>query len=104
MARALGEYEIRGVRTTIPFFRGLLQDPEFRAGRCDTTFVDRLLERGGPPAPDRPADAELVAAIAVALHVSEGGAPPPRGGLEAGAVDPWGAQARAEALRSWPTP
>ena len=48
MARALREYQVLGIRTTIPFFQWLMRQPEFREGRYDTTYLDRLLaERGG---------------------------------------------------------
>jgi acetyl-CoA carboxylase, biotin carboxylase subunit len=43
MTRALGEYEVLGVRTTIPFFLWLMQEPDYLAGRYDTTYLDRLL-------------------------------------------------------------
>ncbi len=48
MLRALAEYEVLGVRTTIPFFLWLLRQPDFLASRFDTTYLDRLLaERRG---------------------------------------------------------
>jgi acetyl-CoA carboxylase biotin carboxylase subunit len=48
MARALGEYQVVGIRTTIPFFLWLMQQPDYLAGRYDTTYLDRLLvERRG---------------------------------------------------------
>jgi acetyl-CoA carboxylase biotin carboxylase subunit len=43
MQRALDEFIIEGVHTTIGFFRRLLQTPEFQSGRFDTTFVDHFL-------------------------------------------------------------
>ena len=43
MARALTEYEVLGVKTTIPFFIWLMGEPDFAAGRFDTTYLDRLL-------------------------------------------------------------
>jgi acetyl-CoA carboxylase biotin carboxylase subunit len=43
MSRALGEYMITGIKTTIPFQQAILQDPNFRRGVYSTTFVDRLL-------------------------------------------------------------
>ncbi len=43
MARALDEFIIRGVDTTIPLHRLVLKDPNFRRGRYSTSFVDRLL-------------------------------------------------------------
>jgi acetyl-CoA carboxylase biotin carboxylase subunit len=43
MSRALSEYMITGVKTTIPFSQAILQDPDFRRGTYTTTFVERLL-------------------------------------------------------------
>ena len=43
MSRALGEYMITGVKTTIPFSQAILQDPDFRRGTYTTNFVERLL-------------------------------------------------------------
>ena len=43
MTRALEEYEVLGVRTTIPFFLWLMREPDYLAGRFDTTYLDRLL-------------------------------------------------------------
>jgi acetyl/propionyl-CoA carboxylase alpha subunit len=40
MQRALGEYKIGGVRTTIPFFQVLLSHPAFIEGSLDTHFID----------------------------------------------------------------
>ena len=47
MRRALREYKVAGVRTTIPFFETLLRDPEFLAGRLHTHFIQEqgLIER-----------------------------------------------------------
>ncbi len=46
MARALSEYMITGIKTTIPFELAILQDPNFRRGIYNTNFVEELL--GGP--------------------------------------------------------
>ena len=43
MSRALGEYMITGVKTTISFQQAILQDPNFRRGVYSTGFVDQLL-------------------------------------------------------------
>lgn len=37
--RALREYRVRGIRTSIPFFVELLRDPEFVAGNYSTGFL-----------------------------------------------------------------
>ena len=38
--RALGEYEITGVITNIPFHRHMLHNPDFRSGAFDTAYVE----------------------------------------------------------------
>lgn len=40
MERALSEYVIEGIHTTIPFHLQLLQDPKFRAGDFTTKFLE----------------------------------------------------------------
>jgi len=50
MLRALDEFVIEGVPTTIPFHRKILADPDFVAGRFDTGFVERFLRREEPAA------------------------------------------------------
>ncbi len=98
MKRALAEYEGRGIRTTIQFFRWILEDEDFRAARFDTTFVDRKLgARNGQPltAPDD--EHAVMAAVAVAVRQATAGAvPPPSPGC---AASRWQQMARAAALR-----
>jgi pyruvate carboxylase len=38
--RAVAEFRIRGVSTNIPFLQAVLDDPDFRAGRITTSFID----------------------------------------------------------------
>jgi len=45
MHRALGEYIIRGIKTTIPFHRAILADPWFTEGRATTSYVQDFLSR-----------------------------------------------------------
>ena len=45
MSRALGEYHLDGIQTNLPFFRLVLEQPEFQAGKFDTHSVDSLLEK-----------------------------------------------------------
>ncbi len=45
MRRALMEYDVAGIKTTLPFFRELMDDPEFIAGNLDTGFIPRFNER-----------------------------------------------------------
>jgi acetyl-CoA carboxylase, biotin carboxylase subunit len=102
MARALGEYEVRGIKTSIPFFRWLLESDDFRAGRFDTTFLDReLARRNGEPFVTVPDDAEHIGLLAAAIHAYEAAATPGhaaaargRGNLRA-----WTTRGRLDGLR-----
>ena len=40
MYRALSEYVIEGVKTTIPFHLQLMQDERFRSGDFNTKFIE----------------------------------------------------------------
>jgi acetyl-CoA carboxylase biotin carboxylase subunit len=40
MKRALGEFVIEGVKTTIPFHLKLMDDPQFQAGNFTTKFLE----------------------------------------------------------------
>jgi len=44
LERALYEYFVAGIKTNISLFRRILHDEDFRAGRLDTGFLDRLLK------------------------------------------------------------
>ncbi|MDP8950824.1 MAG: ATP-grasp domain-containing protein, partial [Actinomycetota bacterium] len=39
-SRALAEFRVRGVETNMTFLRAVLSDPDFLAGRLDTSFID----------------------------------------------------------------
>ncbi len=61
MSRAVGEYKVLGIRTTLPFFGRVLRHPAFVAGDIDTSFVDTVLaEDDGDRA--RPVDVAVAAA------------------------------------------
>jgi acetyl-CoA carboxylase, biotin carboxylase subunit len=76
MRRALAEYVVAGIKTTLPFFMWLLEQPEFVAGQFHTTTLDDVLrERNGRsfvrPSPDL-VEIALVAAALQALLPSAG--------------------------------
>ena len=65
MRRALAEYEIGGIKTTLQFFRDVMEDEEFIEGRLDTGFIPRFSERRKAV---NPGEQTLdIAAIAAAL-------------------------------------
>jgi biotin carboxylase len=42
MRRALDEFIIEGVKTTIPFHKKVLNNPDFIKGDFNTTFVEKI--------------------------------------------------------------
>jgi acetyl-CoA carboxylase biotin carboxylase subunit len=103
MQRALREYDVRGIRTTIEFFRWMLQQPAFIEADFHTSYLDELLQqRRGEPFSAPGVSLEEVALVAAAVRaasvraVAPGG---PAGGT--GALPPpvWTRRARAEGLR-----
>ncbi len=45
MYRALSEYLIRGIKTTIPLHKAILSDPAFIAGKATTAYLEEFLSR-----------------------------------------------------------
>src|SRR5437764_4920475 len=96
MRRALMEYRVEGIQTTIPFFAFILQHPDFVAGKIDTGFIDRLLgqlsleRRDG----DGSVDAAMIAASIVAFEETQ------QVRLPEGEESPWKSAGREDALRS----
>ena len=46
MRRALDEYYITGIKTTVPFHSAIMRNAEFRNGTYDTGFVERIMNCG----------------------------------------------------------
>jgi len=99
LGRALNEYRVVGVKTTVPFFQWLVRQPEFIEGRFDTTYLDGLLasRKGEPfvtPTVRDEHDAVVAAAIASWMRSHRGAAAP---AAQNGSV--WRNTARREGLR-----
>jgi acetyl-CoA carboxylase biotin carboxylase subunit len=98
MRRALMEYNIQGIKTTIPFHQRVMADPDFLRGEIDTTYIDRRF--AGRPHAWSEAERD-VALVAAAIHAflrdqARLGARPARGG---NTDSPWKLAARRAALR-----
>ena len=108
MRRALGEYLVAGIRTTVPFFRWLLAQPAFVEGAFHTTYLDELLRsRNGRPFAEPTPELEELAAAAAAVDAALSPAPAgvaaeaarQSGVIGSNGSGRWRAQARAENLR-----
>ncbi len=69
MRRALMEYEVGGIKTTLPFFREIMEDEEFIAGNLDTGFIANFNERNKPAEIDQAT--RDIAVIAATLAYSQ---------------------------------
>jgi acetyl-CoA carboxylase biotin carboxylase subunit len=49
MSRALDEFIVRGVKTTVPLHKLILKDPNFRRGRYSTAFIERQFAPAAKP-------------------------------------------------------
>jgi acetyl-CoA carboxylase biotin carboxylase subunit len=67
LRRAVDEYRVVGVRTTLPLFARVLRDEAFARGEFDTGYLDRLL---ATPAPDD-AGRDVAAALAAVAAFRE---------------------------------
>ncbi|HEY7514254.1 MAG TPA: hypothetical protein VIC87_07240, partial [Vicinamibacteria bacterium] len=94
---ALGEYEILGVATTLPFLVQVLSDEDFVRGAYDTSLVDRIRGRGIPDSSGR---AVTVAVVAAAIHAfRERRRLRPPALADGQAASPWWRAGLAEAQR-----
>jgi len=106
LQRELYEYFVGGIKTNISLFRRILNDPDFKAGKLDTGFLDSLLAN-----PDRPVvederrdgkakiaalAAGLFAVLEPAIATSNGNA----AGKNEAAQSKWKHAGRAEAMRN----
>jgi len=66
MRRALDEYKILGLKTTLPFLDRVLHHPSFEAGDFDTGFVEKVFAQSDRDR-ERPWDV-AVAAAAIRAH------------------------------------
>jgi acetyl-CoA carboxylase biotin carboxylase subunit len=95
MARALEEYKVVGVQTTIPILQRIIAHPDFAAGRLSTGFMERLLAADRPEAGGQHRRIALIAAVLTAYE--RAGRPGPASAAPAPSSSAW-----RQALRpSW---
>jgi acetyl-CoA carboxylase biotin carboxylase subunit len=97
MRRAVSEYTVTGIKTTLPFFDRALRHPKFVEGDLDTGFVAGVLSEGD----DRVRSAEIamgVAAVAAYRARRESRAAPGAGAPE---TSRWWRLGNVEAVTRW---
>jgi acetyl-CoA carboxylase, biotin carboxylase subunit len=111
LRRALDEYAVGGIKTTLPLFREIVRDEEFIAGRLDTGFIPRFNERRaerthGTQASSLPQDGmasslqQDIAIIAAAFAYAEGRTISPNHQTQP--ISKWKIAARALTLNRMP--
>ncbi|MDP9190962.1 MAG: acetyl-CoA carboxylase biotin carboxylase subunit [Acidobacteriota bacterium] len=74
MRRALTEYRVEGIMTTIPFFTHIMNDAQFQAGEFDTGFIDHILKSidlSHAPLSEHEVEAAIAAAAILAFEESQ---------------------------------
>jgi acetyl-CoA carboxylase biotin carboxylase subunit len=96
MRRALMEYRVEGIMTTIPFFTFIMNHPDFVSANFDTGFIDRILPDinfPNHPTSEHHIDAAIAAAAILAFEESQNVK------LPDDTHSGWRSAARAEAVR-----
>jgi acetyl-CoA carboxylase biotin carboxylase subunit len=107
LTRALNEYFVAGIKANISLFRRILSDPDFRAAKMDTGFLDRLLKQKRSESPADPKAVEvgvIAAGIFAVLGSAAAGAGERPGANDAASSNPraasnWKIAAHKEAMR-----
>ena len=108
LGRALDELRIEGIQTTVPLYRELLRDDDFRRGRMDIEMLDRKLAEGALSPTPGDKDSVPLAKIAVAIEhferLSRRAAVGPSGASadSQGSRPRWRQRARVEGIRGSP--
>ncbi len=68
MHRALSEYVIRGVKTTIPLYVKIFEDEDFRKGNFSTRYIDEKLESLLYTEEKDPFDIAVIISAAIVAH------------------------------------
>lgn len=72
LRRALDEYEVGGIKTTLPFFRKIVRDDEFKSAQLDTSFISRFNERQTRASVNAEEQTEAdMAILAAAIHYAK---------------------------------
>ncbi|AKQ45595.1 biotin carboxylase [Rufibacter radiotolerans] len=71
MIRAIDEYKITGIETTLPFGRFVMEHEAFRSGNFDTKFIDRYFKDPSVLKQASTTDEEEIAAVLAGLFASQ---------------------------------
>jgi acetyl-CoA carboxylase biotin carboxylase subunit len=64
MERALSEFVVKGIKTSIPFHRRVMKNEKFRSGNFDTSFIDTEMSAGEVSAPNGEEERQVAVMLA----------------------------------------
>ena len=98
MKRALSEYRVEGIETTIPFYAAIMDNEDFRNANFDTGFIDRFLAETHfeTTSADERTEVAMIAAAILAFEESQ------KVKLPVDADSAWRRAGRVEAMRGRP--
>jgi acetyl-CoA carboxylase biotin carboxylase subunit len=103
MRRALREFVIKGIKTSIPFHRAVLENPRFLSGHFDTSFIETEILKAGAALEQADENEQrvaiMLAAIAAFHRDRELAARAQSHGANGPAASPWKTAGRARGLR-----
>ncbi|MEE9280040.1 MAG: acetyl-CoA carboxylase biotin carboxylase subunit [Myxococcota bacterium] len=101
MERALKEFVVKGIKTSIPFHRLVMQNEKFRSGRFDTSFIDsEILANDAVSRGAEEQEREVGVMLAAIAAYRQDRERAERGQLTAGTrVSGWKAAGRARQMR-----
>ncbi|WP_207430475.1 acetyl-CoA carboxylase biotin carboxylase subunit [Sabulibacter ruber] len=71
MIRAIEEYQITGIETTLPFGKFVMEHEAFRSGNFDTKFIERYFQDPSVLQPTPTQDEEEIAAVLAAIFAGQ---------------------------------
>jgi acetyl-CoA carboxylase biotin carboxylase subunit len=98
MRRAVSEYKVLGIKTTLPFFQRVLHHPAFLSGDFDTSFVEKVFAAADRTR-ERPLEVAVCAAAIRAYREKQAARLMGRGGVGAPGDAPWWRAGLLEAQR-----
>lgn len=99
LLRALDEYAVSGIATNLAFFRKILVDSEFAAGRLYTGFIEDFFERTRDRGEEADPYLGEIAAMLAGLYTQQRGAAQSAAGPPAAAESRWRAAGVGEMMR-----
>lgn len=103
MRRALMEYQVVGIKTTIPFYQRVMHDPQFVRGNVTTSFIDEIFTRKDERRKHSKTDIAIIAAAICEYERQEAAmvtpaAPPRQQGSRRETASRWKLLGRKEGL------